>query len=140
MTIQHASTVKITFRNARVTQHEISRTTVKDSLLAGTRWKMENENNNLPKTKGYPFEHNFGHGNQHLAAFLLTLNLLAFLFHTVLDLLDAKYKLLRTELRVRKTFFDDLRALTRYMFFESWEHLMDFMIAKLELTLPLDSS
>jgi len=48
----------------------------------------------------YPFEHNFGHGNQHLAAFLLTLNLLAFLFHTVLGLVDAKYKLLRTELRV----------------------------------------
>jgi len=47
---------------------------------------------------------------------LLTLNLLAFLFHTVLDLLDAKYKCWRTELRVRKTFFDDLRALTRYMY------------------------
>jgi len=77
---------------------------------------------------------------EHLAAFLLTLNLLAFLFHTVLDLLDAKYKQLCTELRVRKTFFDDLRALTRYMYFESWEHLLDFMIARLELTRPLDSS
>jgi hypothetical protein len=141
LTIQHASTGKTTFRNAWATQHEISRTNVKEIVQAGrTRWKVENENNNILKTKGYHFEHNFGHGNQHLAAFLLTLNLLAFLFHTVLDLLDAKYKLLRTELRVRKTFFDDLRALTRYMYFESWEHLLDFMIAKLELSIPLDSS
>jgi hypothetical protein len=141
MTIQHETTGKTTFRNAWATRHEITRTNVKEIVQAGrTRWKVENENNNVLKTKGYHFEHNFGHGNQHLAAFLLTLNLLAFLFHTVLDLLDAKYKLLRTELRVRKTFFDDLRALTRYMYFESWEHLLDFMIAKLELSIPLDSS
>jgi hypothetical protein len=26
------------------------------------------------------------------------------------------------------------------MYFESWEHLLDFMIAKLELSIPLDSS
>lgn len=141
LTIQQESTGKITYRNAWATRHEISRTTVKTIVLAGrTRWKVENENNNVLKTKGYHFEHNFGHGCQHLAAFLLTLNLLAFLFHTVLDLGDAKYKLLRETLRVRKTFFDDLRALTRYLYFESWEHLMDFMLAKLKLTQPLDSS
>ena len=36
------------------------------------------------------------------------------------------------ELVTRKTFFDDIRALTRYMFFESWEHLLDFMLTHLE--------
>lgn len=142
LTITHETTGKIIYRNAWVTHHEISRTTVKAIVLAGrTRWKVENENNNVLKTKGYHFEHNFGHGTQHLATFLLTLNLLAFLFHTVLDLADAKYKLLRHKLRVRKTFFDDLRALTRYLYFESWEYLMDFMIANLKLTPPpVDSS
>jgi hypothetical protein len=141
LTIQHESTGKITYRNAWATHHEITRTTVKAIVQTGrTRWKVENENNNVLKTKGYHFEHNFGHGSQHLAAFLLTLNLLAFLFHTVLDLTDAKYKLLRNTLRVRKTFFDDLRALTRYLYFESWEHLMDFMIVNLKLTPPVDRS
>lgn len=140
LTIRHEITGEIIYRNAWATHHEITRPTVKAIVLAGrTRWKVENENNNVLKTKGYHFEHNFGHGAQHLATFLLTLNLLAFLFHTVLDLADAKYKLLRTKLRVRKIFFDDLRALTRYLYFESWEHLMDFMIAKLKLTPPLDS-
>ena len=140
LTTRHETTGEIIYRNAWATHHEITRTTVKAIVQAGrTRWKVENENNNVLKTKGYHFEHNFGQGTQHLATFLLTLNLLAFLFHTVLDIADAKYKLLRTKLRVRKTFFDDLRALTRYLYFESWEHLMDFMIAKLKLTPPLDS-
>jgi hypothetical protein len=33
----------------------------------------------------------------------------------------------------RQTFFEDIRALTRYMVFESWHHLMDFMIKGLQL-------
>ena len=85
------------------------------------------------KTKGYHIEHNFGHGKQYLAAFLLSLNLLAFLFHTVLEWCDDKYALIRQVLARRQTFFDDIRALTRYMVFESWHHLMDFMIRGLEL-------
>lgn len=141
LTVQHETTGKTIYRNAWATHHAITRTTVKVIIQAGrTRWKVENENNNVLKTKGYHFEHNFGHGTQHLTSFLLTLNLLAFLFHTVLDLTDAKYQLLREKLRVRKTFFDDLRALTRYLYFASWEHLLDFMIAHLQLTPPLDSS
>lgn len=49
--------------------------------------KTENENYNAIKTKGYHLKHNFGHGQQHLASFLLTLNVLAFVFHKVLHLL-----------------------------------------------------
>jgi hypothetical protein len=60
-------------------------------VLAGrTRWKVENENNNTLKTKGYNLEHNFGHGKQHLSSLLVTLNILSLLFHTRLELLDLK--------------------------------------------------
>jgi hypothetical protein len=45
--------------------------------------------------------------------------------------------LLRETLARRQTFFDDIRALTRYMVFESWHHLMDFMIGGLELEAKL---
>lgn len=62
--------------------------------------------------------------------------MLAFLFHTVLDYVDAKYQLLRKELSVRKTFFDDIRTLTRYKCFESWEHLLDFMLEGLNIPIP----
>ena len=68
-----------------------------------------------------------------LADVLPALNLLAFLFHTVLDLVDDNYRLIRKALPPRKTFFDDLRALTRYICFDNWSHLLAFMIRGLEL-------
>ena len=93
------------------------------------RWKIENENNNTLKTKGYQFEHNFGHGQQFLSALLATLILLAYLVHTLLDLMDGKFCLLRQKLLSRKRMFDDMKALTTYLCFDSWEHLLDFMLA-----------
>lgn len=62
------------------------------------RWKIENENNNILKTKGYHLEHNFGHDREHLAALLLSLNPLAFLFHTALALVDEQYRFKGLEL------------------------------------------
>lgn len=76
------------------------------------------------------------HGKKHLASLLLSFNLLAFLFHTVLELTDGKYKLIRAELPTRKTFFDDLRALTRYIYFPSWEAMLSFMMRGLEIEFP----
>lgn len=132
---------KVSYKNSFATNHSITDDTVAEIVLAGrTRWKVENENNNTLKTKGYNLEHNFGHGKQHLSSFLATLNILSLLFHTLLELLDQKYKLLRAHLPTRKTFFDDLRALTRYMYFESWDHLLTFMFQGLELDIPPNTS
>jgi hypothetical protein len=84
----------------------IKKKNVKQIVADGrARWKIENENSNILKTKGYLLEHNFGHGKKNLATLLLTFNLLAFLFHTILDLMDEKYELIRRELPTRKTFF-----------------------------------
>ena len=127
---------KVTYHNAFATNHTITAANVAEIVRAGrARWKVENENNNTLKTQGYNLTHNFGHGKQHLSALLLTLNLLAFLFHTLLDLLDSSYQRLRQFLP-RKTFFDDLRALTRYLCFDSWDALLAFMIKGLELEAP----
>jgi hypothetical protein len=128
---------KVVYRNTFATSFEIKEQNVKQIVADGrARWKIENENNNTLKTKGYHLEHNFGHGKKYLATLLLTFNLLAFLFHTVLDLMDEKYELIRRELPSRKTFFQDIRALTRYMYFGSWNELMLFMIHGLELEVP----
>lgn len=76
---------QVLYHNGFITAHRLSQNTVAQVVAAGrSRWKTENENHNVLKTKGYHLEHNFGHGQEHLASFLLTLNLLAFLFHTVL--------------------------------------------------------
>lgn len=128
---------KIVYKNAFATNFEISKENVKDIVADGrARWKVENENNNILKTKGYHLERNFGHGKKHLSSLMLTFNLLAFLFHTVLEIVDEKYKLIREDLPTRKTFFDDIRALTRYMYFDNWNTLLSFMIRGLELDFP----
>jgi len=94
------------YKNAFVTDFHVMVTTVEAIVQDGrARWKVENENNNILKTKGYHIEHNFGHGQQHLAALLLSLNLLAFLFHTVLDLVDEQYHAIRNALGTRRRFF-----------------------------------
>lgn len=129
------------YHNAFVTRYTLTDDNVAEIVQAGrTRWKVENENNNTLKTKGYHLEHNFGHGKEHLAALLATLNILSLLFHTLLDRLDEKYKRLRAHLPTRKTFFEDLRALTRYMYFDNWDHLLTFMLQGLELEIPPNSS
>ena len=87
------------------------------------------------KTKGYHLEHNYGHGQKELAALLATFNILAFLIHTVLELMDEKYGLIQSKLPSRQTFFDDVRALSRYLYFASWDGLLEFMMRGLELEL-----
>jgi len=134
LTITREDTDELIYKNAFATDFEVTETTVEAIVQDGrARWKVENENNNVLKTKGYHIEHNFGHGNQHLASLLLSLNLLAFLFHTILDLVDKQYRAIRQALGRRKTFFQDMDALLRYFIFENWEDVFSFMFTGLEL-------
>jgi hypothetical protein len=134
MTITREDTGEQRYKNAFVTDFEVVDTSVEAIVRDGrARWKVENENNNVLKTKGYHIEHNFGHGSQHLASLLLSLNLLAFLFHTVLDLVDEQYRAIRQALGTRRRFFQDLEALLRYFQFENWDEVLDFMFKGLEL-------
>ena len=128
---------KVTFKNSFATNHQITAENVEQLVEAGRcRWKIENENNNILKTKGYHIEHCFGHGKKHLSNLLLTLNLLSFLFHTVLEYFDKRYRLLGRTLSRRKTFFHDIVALMRYLCFDSWQDMMQFMLHGLELPDP----
>jgi len=122
------------YKNSFITDHPITESNVEEIVAAGrTRWKIENENNNTLKTKGYHLEHNFGHGKEFLSQTLLTLNILAFLLHSLLQFNDKAYQLIRDKLPRRKDFFNDIRALTRYMHFIDWQQLMKFMMEGLEI-------
>ncbi len=134
LTTTREDTGEILFKNAWISDFEIRDTSVEALVRDGrARWKVENENNNVLKTKGYHLEHNFGHGSQHLAALLLSLNLLAFLFHTVLDRVDDQYRAIRQKLGTRRTFFQDLETLLRYIEFTTWDQVLAFMFHGLEL-------
>ena len=120
-------------RHSFITDWIITADNVAGLVAAGrARWKIENESNNVLKNRGYHLEHNFGHGKKHLASVLVTLNLLAFGLHTLLELVDGSYRLIRATVGARRRFFQHLEALTTYCHFESWERLMDFMRRGLE--------
>ena len=124
---------KLIYRNAFISDYEITDENVAMVFQSGrARWKIENENNNTLKTKGYHLEHNFGHGQKHLASLLATLNILAFAVHTLLEFFDEKYQELRTALSSRQKFFEHIRALTVYLCFNSWDHLLSFMLQGLK--------
>ena len=141
VTVTDTNDQKILYHNAFATCHQINDQNVAEIVTAGrARWKVENEGNNVLKTKGYHLEHNFGHGQNNLAELLFCLNLLAYLFHTTLDLVHITYRAVRKMLVTRQTFFNDLRALTRSLWFESWQALLEFMLNEGKAPEGIDSS
>jgi hypothetical protein len=83
----------VTYRNSFITDLEVGPDTVVDLAACGrARWKIENESFNVLKNNGYNLEHNFGHGKANLSAVFVSLNLLAFAFHTVCDLADDLWR------------------------------------------------
>jgi hypothetical protein len=50
--------------------------------------------------------------------------------------MDAAYRAARGLLPSRRTFFEPLRALLQYLPFESWAHLMEFMLKGLGAEIP----
>lgn len=133
ITITREETGKLSYHNAFVTDHRITAENVALITAGGrSRWKVENENNNTLKTKGYHLEHNYGHGKKHLSKLLATFAIIAYLFHTVMDLTDNIYQILRSKLGSRENFFNAIKQLTTFLYFKSWEHLFNFMIEGLK--------
>ncbi len=52
---------------------------------------------------------------------------------TLLELTDGNYRLVRSAVGARRKFFEHIRTLTTYLHFESWDHLMDFLLRGLEI-------
>lgn len=121
------------YRNAFVSDRIITNETIADVIVWGrSRWKIENEGNNTLKTKGYHFEHNYGHGKKHLSAFLATLILLAFLCHTIMAFASEAYRRLRSKLPTRQMFFHHIEAVAAYVHVDCWDDLFFFMLKGLE--------
>jgi hypothetical protein len=69
---------------AWVTDLTLSAANVKQVARGGrTRWRIENETFNTLKNQGYHFEHNYGHGYEHLGEVFALLMMLAFLIDQV---------------------------------------------------------
>jgi hypothetical protein len=128
---------EVTYRNSFVTDLPVNADNVVEIAAAGrARWKIENGSFNVLKTKGYNLEHNFGHGKDNLAAVLVTLNLLAFLFHTVAEFAEDRWRKALAIAGTRVAFFSKLRDITAFVLFPSWQVLFDTLTFKISLVVP----
>lgn len=123
-----------TYCNSWVTDLDVNTGNAVELAVCGrSRWVIENGNNNVLKTKGYHLDHNFGHGKKHLANLLAAFNILAFLAHTVLELVGPHQVIIRERLGSRREYFLHLHVLSVYHLFQSWEDLEDFILKAHEL-------
>jgi hypothetical protein len=76
------------------------------------------------KNNGYNLEHNFGHGKNNLSAVFVSLNLLAFAFHTVCDLAEDLWRGALEKMGTRARFFENPRSLTTFVIFPTWDDLL----------------
>ncbi len=117
---------KVTYSTAFVTSLAVSKDSVADIVAAArARWKIENGSFNVMKNHGYELEHNFGHGKQYLAKTFAALNLLAFAWHTLLDLVEPPWKAARDKIAIRTGFFAEMNTLTRFAVFPNWQLLLE---------------
>jgi len=120
---------KRTYHNSFVTDLPITAETAAEiAACARARWKIENETFNVLKTNGYHLEHNFGHGKKTLASVFVSLNLLAFAFHTVAQLCVLAWRNAMATCGARYRFFEHLRTITAYIVFDDWPHLLETII------------
>ena len=123
-----------TYYNCWITDLDVNAQNAVELARCGrSRWVIENGNNNVLKTKGYHLEHNFGHGEEHLANLLASFNILAFLMHTVLELVGPYQVIIRERLGSRREYFLHLHVLSVYHLFQSWEDLEHFILKAHEL-------
>ena len=107
-----------------VTDLPIDNSNVMDLMRAGrARWRIENETFNTLKNQGYRFEHNFGHGEKHLATVFAYLMMLAFLIDQIQQRCCRLFQAAQAKAGRPRYFWEQLRALFLQLFIPDWETL-----------------
>lgn len=92
------------------------------------RWKIENETFNTLKNQGYHFEHNFGHGKQHLSHVFGVLLFLAFFIDQMQQHCCGLFQAAVTKAGSRARFWRRLQAIFIELYIASWEDLYLWMV------------
>ena len=107
-----------------VTDMEIDESNAFALMRAGrARWRIENETFNTLKNQGYGFEHNYGHGERHLATVFAMLTMLAFLIDQVQQRCCALFRAAQEKEGRAKYFWERLRSLFLEFIVPDWEAL-----------------
>ncbi len=107
-----------------VTDLEVTESNAYELMRAGrARWRIENETFNTLKNQGYGFEHNFGHGRQHLATVFAHLMMLAFLMDQVQQRRCSLFRAARAKAGSLRSLWERLRGLFSGFHVADWETL-----------------
>lgn len=120
---------QVLFHGSWVTDLEVIETTVELIMRGGrSRWKIENETFNTLKNQGYQFEHNFGHGDEHLSVVFGVLMLLAFLSDQIQQLCCTLFQAMWAKAGSKRQLWDELRHLFHAFTFGSMRELYEAML------------
>ena len=121
-----------------VTDLPITRDNARHLVRGGRcRWKIENETFNTLKNQGYQFEHNFGHGEQHLSEVLALLMMLAFLIDQVQQHCCPLFRAVWEKFGTKRALWDRMRCHFVILVFSSWKQLYEVMLHDLGKEIPL---
>jgi len=112
-----------------VTDIELSEATLYAIMRGGrARWKIENETFNTLKNQGYNYEHNYGHGKNHLAVNFASLMMLAFLVDQVQQLSNSLFQQALKTIGSRKLLWERIRALFYVLSFEAMDDILRALV------------
>ena len=107
------------------------------------RWKIENETFNTLKNQGYHFEHNDGHGEQHVSVGFAMLMRLAFLVDQAQQLCCALFRAVWLKLGSKRLLWERMRALFYTYALMSMRQLFEALLYGFKRSsplVPMDSS
>ena len=121
-----------------VTDIRVSKRNVYQLMRGGrARWKIENETFNTLKNQGYHFEHNYGHGEQHLSVVFAVLMMLAFLVDQAQQLCCALFQAVWAKLGSKRMLWERMRALFYDYALASMRQLFEALLYGFKKTSPL---
>src|SRR5467141_4918890 len=121
-----------------VTDLRVSKRNVYKLMRGGrARWKIANETFNTLKNQGDNFEHNYGHGEQHLSVVFATLMMLAFLVDQTQQLCCALFQAVWAKLGSKRRLWERMRALFYDYAFASMRQLFEALLYGFKKSSPL---
>ena len=121
-----------------VTDIRVSKRNVYHLMRGGrARWKIENETFNTLKNQGYHFEHNYGHGEQHLSVVFAMLMMLAFLVDQTQQLCCALFQAVWAKLGSKRLLWERMRALFYTYALASMRQLFEALFYGLQKPTPV---
>lgn len=129
---------QIVYANSWVTDWDVTSENVAWLVRGGrAKWKIENETFNTLKNQGYHYEHNFGHGQQHLANVFAMVMMLAFLVDQTQQLCCALFQAAWAKVGSKTQWWERVRHLFFSFRFETMAELYEALVRGLVMQKPV---